>query len=253
MISEQCFNIPYNFEEELHTFIEYGDNDIDFIGQSYLLNNKIHLNWFPFFKQNEKLLNGIFSKLSKMKKIYPTYNNIFNAFQINPDNIKVILLGQDPYINENQAHGYSFSVPVNEKIPPSLINIFKELNNEYPNKYNFTHGNLEKWSNNQGIFLLNGALTVKPKESFSHAEIWEEFTNNVIEYLSETYSNKVFLLLGKFAKSKNILIDEDKHKIVYGVHPSPMSAHNGFFNSGIFKKVDDELISMNIEPVNWEN
>jgi uracil-DNA glycosylase len=244
----------------------YIKNENSKIGLSYLLINNINKNWFPFFIENEKLLLKIFSKIN-CSKIYPEYNNIFNAFTIDPNNIQIILLGQDPYINKNQAHGYSFSVPLNEKIPPSLINIFKELSDEYPNKYKFIHGknfyealasvevstlrNLEKWSN-KGIFLLNSALTVQPGISYSHAKIWNEFTNNVISYLSEKYENKIFLLLGKFAHSKDKLIDKNKHKIVKGIHPSPFSAYKGFFGSNIFKMIDKHLLEYNKE-IDWQN
>ena len=214
--------------------------------------NNIHLDWHLFFQNNLSTLQTIFSSVN-IGPFYPAYDNIFNAFTISPKEIKICLLGQDPYQNEGLAHGYSFSVPQGVKIPPSLVNIFKEINIEFPDKYIFTHGNLELWSSREKIFLLNAALTVQPKKSNSHADLWKQFTNNVIEYLSETGNNIVFLLLGKFAGSKDLLIDEEKHKIIKGVHPSPLSAHAGFFNSNIFIKVDYALILYNKEPVNWQN
>jgi len=218
----------------------------------FTIPNNVHPDWHPLFQENLSNLQSIFdSTLSE--PFYPAYNDVFNAFTISPKDIKICLLGQDPYQNEGLAHGYSFSVPFGVKIPPSLVNIFKEINIEYPNKYIFTHGNLELWSSREKIFLLNAALTVKPKKSNSYADLWKQFTNNVIEFLSNNGNNVVFLLLGKFAHSKDLLIDENKHKIIKGVHPSPLSAHNGFFNSNIFIKVDDALISFDKETINWTN
>lgn len=229
-------------------------NNNDFIGKTYLLQNKIHPNWFPFFKENSTLLCNIFDKLHNVT-YYPNHFDIFNAFIVDPVNLKCFCMGQDPYHGKGQAHGYSFSVPHNIEIPPSLANIFKEINIEYPNQYNFTHGNLEAWaaSDRNDVFLLNAALTVLPKTPNSHAELWREFTDNVIEYLSMNYDHKVFLLLGAFAKKKSVFIDDDKHTVVGGVHPSPLSAHTGYFNSGIFKKVDKALIAYGKQPVNWQN
>ena len=201
------FNIDFDFEYNISKIIDLNEND--FIGRSYLIINNVHNNWFPLFKKNQHLLCKIIKNLNK-NIICPSYNDIFNAFTLNPDKIKIVLLGQDPYIKIGQAHGYSFSVPKNVKIPPSLKNIFEELENEYPNKYLFTNGNLELWSKN-GIFLLNSALTTELGKSNVHANIWKEFTNNVIEYISENYSNKIFVLLGRNAQLKSILIDETKH------------------------------------------
>ena len=220
--------------------------------EQFNIPQNIHPDWIPFFESNISNLNNIFNSIQS-EPFYPAINNVFNAFTIGPKDIKICLLGQDPYQNEGLAHGYSFSVPNGCKIPPSLANIFKEINIEFPNKYNFTNGNLELWSSREKIFLLNAALTVKPKKSNSHADLWKQFINNVIEYLSENGNNVVFLLLGKFAHSKDLLIDEDKHFIIKGVHPSPLSAHIGFFNSNIFIKIDDVLRSLNLETVNWQN
>jgi uracil-DNA glycosylase len=222
------------------------------------MNYNIHPDWNNFFETHNDELNNIFSSIDSHnlgleKPYYPNKDDIFNAFKISPKDIKICLLGQDPYQNEGLAHGLSFSVPNGTKIPPSLINIFKEINTEYPNKYNFTHGNLELWSSREKIFLLNAALSVKPKLSNSHAKLWTNFTDDVIIYLSNNCPNIVFLLLGKFAGSKDLLIDEEKHIIIKGVHPSPLSVHKGFFNSNIFIKVDDALIGQNKSPVNWQN
>ena len=160
--------------------------------------------------------------------------------------IKVLLLGQDPYHGPGQAHGLSFSVPEGVKIPPSLRNIYKELQNEFPERnYKFDSGNLEKWFYREKIFLLNASLSVIKEKPGSQMKIWEGFTNNVIKFVSEQNKSCVFLLLGNFAKAKECLI-YNKERIIKCVHPSPLSAHNGFFGSGIFKKVE-ELLGTNID------
>lgn len=241
--------ISYCFENKLKEFCELNKNN--FIGQSYLIASNVHPNWFPLFNENQHLLCSIFEQLEDIY-YYPKPEDIFNAFSIDPKDIKVILLGQDPYINKNQAHGLSFSVQKKCNIPPSLINIFKELNTEYGDKYNFTHGNLQKWYD-QGIFLLNSALTVLPGLSNSHAELWKKFTDNVIYFLSENFEHKIFLLFGKFAQSKSILVDYDKHKVITCAHPSPMSAARGFFNSNVFIKVNQALIEYFKTPIDWQN
>ena len=246
--------IKFTFERDVMVQIGTSFDNITFIGESYLLANKIHPNWFPLFQTNSKLLCNIFDKLDNIT-YYPKHSDVFNAFTIDPLRIKCILLGQDCYHGKDQAHGYSFSVNKNIDIPPSLVNIFKEIDIEYPGKYKFIHGNLEKWSSKErcDVFLLNAALTVLPKTPNSHADLWKEFTDNVIEYLSLNYEHKVFLLLGSFAKKKSVYIDDDKHTVVSGVHPSPLSAQTGYFNSGIFKKVDRALTEYGNEPVNWQN
>ena len=163
--------------------------------------------------------------------------------------IKVVLLGQDPYHGQNQAHGLSFSVPTGVKIPPSLRNIFKELQNEFPERnYNFVSGNLEQWFYREKIFLLNASLTVVEGKAGSHMKQWELFTNSVIEFISAQNPMCIFLLLGNFAKAKEKYI-LNKERIINGVHPSPLSAHNGFFNSNIFIKVE-ELLN---EKIDWSN
>jgi uracil-DNA glycosylase len=163
--------------------------------------------------------------------------------------IKIVLLGQDPYHGQGQAHGLSFSVPTSVKIPPSLRNIFKELQNEFPERnYNFVSGNLEQWFYREKIFLLNASLTVVEGKAGSHMKQWETFTNSVIEFISAQNPMCIFLLLGNFAKAKEKYI-LNKERIINGVHPSPLSAHNGFFNSNIFIKVE-ELLGTNID---WSN
>lgn len=240
--------VKFTFERDVST------QSGDFIGKSYLIDNNIHPNWFPFFEQNQQLLCDIFDQLENVE-YYPKHCDIFNAFTIDPEQMKCLLLGQDPYHGKGQAHGYSFSVPKDVTIPPSLLNIFKEINIEYPGQYNFKHGNLEAWSSKDrnDVFLLNAALTVLPKTPNSHANLWKAFTDNVIEYLSMNYEHKVFLLLGGFAKKKSVFIDDDKHTVVGGVHPSPLSAHTGYFNSGIHVKVDSALLGYGKQPINWQN
>ena len=214
--------------------------------------DNIHEDWYDFFISNKELLYTIMHAI-RDSPFYLFFDDIFNAFRISPKDIKLIFLGQDPYIKLGEAHGLSFSVPKTTKIPPSLKNIFKELNTEYNNKYTFTHGNLTEWMQRENIMLLNSALTVEPGKSNSHKHVWEVFTNNAIKYISNNYSDKVFLLLGNDAIKKQNYIDINKHHIVKGTHPSPLSAHNGFFDSGIFLKIDDILASINKTPINWQN
>src|SRR5262245_18261189 len=162
-------------------------------------------------------------------KVYPPEADVFNAFRYTPvDKVKAVILGQDPYHGPGQAHGLCFSVPNGVAPPPSLVNMFKELHEDIgfriPN-----HGNLTHWAQ-QGVFLLNASLTVRAGEPMSHAKIgWASFTDTVIKRISEAKQHLVFLLWGKFAQEKRVLIDENKHLILRAAHPSPLSAHNGFF------------------------
>jgi len=205
-----------------------------------------HESWKELFDDYEFNLDKFY--LSK-NTIYPKKEDVFKVFQMNVNDIRVLLLGQDPYHGEGQAHGLSFSVPDNIPIPPSLLNIFKEINIEFPERnYNFTSGNLEKWFNREKIFLLNSSLTVIKGCAGSQMKLWEEFTDDIIKFVSEKNKKCVFLLFGNFAKAKEIFI-ENKNKIVKCTHPSPLSARNGFFNSGVFKKVEVLLE----ETINWSN
>ena len=193
------------------------------------------------FLKTEKALNKI---------IYPPGSQIFHAFDATPfDKVKIVLLGQDPYHGKGQAHGLAFSVPFGVKAPPSLINIFKELKSDIgmpvPN-----HGNLENWAS-QGVFLLNASLTVREGEPNSHAKIgWHEFTNRVIQKVSDLKKNVVFLLWGKFAQEKQELVDETKHLVLKAAHPSPYSADR-FFGCRHFSKANEYLIQNKIDPVDW--
>ena len=185
------------------------------------------------------------------KVIYPPGKLIFNAFNSTPvQEVKIVILGQDPYHNPNQAHGLSFSVPDGVKPPPSLMNIYKEqftdLGINQPNT-----GNLEKWAH-QGVLLLNAALTVEANQPNSHADIgWHTFTNEVIRHLSESRPHLVFMLWGRFAQNKEALIDTGKHLVLKAAHPSPFSAYNGFFGCGHFSKANAWLQQHGEKPVDW--
>ncbi|RBL89261.1 uracil-DNA glycosylase [Chitinophaga flava] len=185
------------------------------------------------------------------KTLYPAGNNIFNAFQKTPFNdVKVVILGQDPYHGPGQAHGLSFSVPDGIKPPPSLVNIYKEMKSdlglEIPQS-----GNLTKWAEH-GVLLLNAFLTVRAGEPASHSKIgWENFTDAVIRKISDQKRDVVFLLWGRFAQDKQILIDATKHHILKAAHPSPFSAANGFFGCRHFSKTNELLLKAGIEPVDW--
>lgn len=202
----------------------------------------------PYFRQ---IADHLKTEKSQGKTIYPAGSNIFHAFDATPfDEVKVVILGQDPYHGPKQAHGLSFSVQKGVPPPPSLVNIFKELHDDIgvsiPN-----HGYLEKWAK-QGVLLLNASLTVRAGEPMSHSKIgWEKFTNTVIEKVSELKEHVVFLLWGRFAQAKKALIDETKHYIIQSAHPSPLSAKNGFFGSRPFSKINNYLVKQGIDPIDW--
>lgn len=210
-----------------------------------MYDHKIHSSWTHFFVLNKDLILDIISVINDIEKIVPQKENIFRVFQMNLQDIKVVLLGMDPYPNPKNAMGLAFSVYKDQPIPGSLYNIYKELQQEFPERnYKFTHGDISRWVE-EGIFLYNSALTTLPWKSGSHLELWKPFSNKLISYLS-TNPNKVFLLLGNSAIQKKVYI-QHKHNIVSATHPSPLSAHNGFFGSNVFKKVEAILQS----PVNW--
>ena len=185
--------------------------------------------------------------------IYPDMYNIFNSMKNTAfKDIKVVILGQDPYHEQGQAMGLSFSVPVGEKIPPSLVNIYKEIESETGKKMP-PHGNLTSWAK-QGVLLLNTVLTVREHQANSHkGKGWEKFTDAIIKKISSEKSGVVFLLWGANARSKKELIDKNKHLILETVHPSPLSAYNGFFGCNHFIKANEYLIKLGKTPIDWSN
>ncbi|MCP4312749.1 MAG: uracil-DNA glycosylase [Bacteroidetes bacterium] len=201
----------------------------------------------PWFSELKEFL----VQETSSRTIYPRGQLILNAFQHTPfDNVKVVILGQDPYHGAGQAHGLCFSVPPGIKSPPSLVNIFKELHADLGIPVP-AHGNLESWAD-QGVLLLNASLTVRAGEAGSHQNRgWETFTNAVIDKISQQKSNVVFLLWGKYAQAKEALVDGDKHLVLKAAHPSPFSAYNGFFGCRHFSKTNTFLEQKGIEPVNW--
>ncbi|MCK9304222.1 MAG: uracil-DNA glycosylase [Bacteroidales bacterium] len=190
-------------------------------------------------------------ELGSGKTIYPKGSQIFNAFNKTPfQKVKVVILGQDPYHGAGQAHGLAFSVPYGITSPPSLKNIFKELNSDLGIAIP-SGGSLESWAE-QGVFLLNAVLTVRASEAASHSKIgWTLFTDRVIQLISDKRENVVFMLWGNFAKSKSVLIDSDKHLILEAAHPSPL-AGGAFFGCRHFSRCNNYLVSKGIEPINWQ-
>ena len=223
--------------------------------------SKIDVGWLPFFEENKEQLDNILNKIDFNNNIFPNKENIFKAlFYFPPEDIKLFIMGQDPYIGYEiindikipQACGLSFSVPKShKKIPPSLQNIFKEIKNCYPDYEIPKHGSLKRWVKEEKILLLNSALTVIEGASNSHAKLWTDFTNKLIKFISDKNEKTIFLLMGNFAINKKNLINEEKHKIFTTVHPSPLSASRGFFGCNIFKNINDYLIENNKEPINW--
>lgn len=185
------------------------------------------------------------------QQIYPPGSQIFSAFDFTPfDKVKVVIIGQDPYHGLGQANGLCFSVSDGIPHPPSLKNIFKEVHSDVGNEIPKS-GNLERWAA-QGIFLLNATLTVRTSQAGSHQKKgWEEFTDAVIKKLSNEKSNLVFILWGAYAQRKGSVIDTSKHHIIKSVHPSPLSAHGGFFGSKPFSQTNNFLKSKGLTEINW--
>lgn len=202
----------------------------------------------PYFQQ---IVNFLKAEKAANKLIFPPGPLIFNAFNTTAFNdVKVVVLGQDPYHNHGQAMGLSFSVPQGVTKPPSLVNIFKELSTDL-NIPPPDHGDLTKWAD-QGVLLINAALTVEAHKPMSHSKIgWHEFTNNVIKTLSDEREGLVFMLWGGFAKSKRDLIDGSKHLILTAAHPSPLSAHNGFFGCKHFSQTNKWLEQKGETSIDW--
>jgi len=221
------------------------------------INPKIEESWLnvledefqqPYFKALKQFL---IKEKQDGQVVYPPGNLIFNAFNLMPfDKVRVVILGQDPYHGAGQAHGLSFSVPDGVKVPPSLKNIYKEINDDLGFDIPTT-GNLESWAK-QGVFLLNATLTVRAKTANSHKDSgWGKFTDAVIRKLSEHREGLVFLLWGRFAQGKAAHIDASKHCILESAHPSPFSARNGFFGNKHFSKTNEYLKGQGLTPIDW--
>ena len=214
--------------------------------------------WIQYLEKelNQSYMKDLKKKLiecqNKNITVYPEKSKVFNAFHLTPfQKIKVVILGQDPYHGPGQAHGLSFSVPHNIKTPPSLMNIFKELDSDLKVEINKTNGNLEHWAK-QGVFLLNTTLTVEKSKPMSHKNFgWNIFTDKVIEKINNHRNNIVFILWGAHAHSKRHLIDSSKHLILKSVHPSPLSSHRGFFGSRPFSQTNNYLESKEIDRIIW--
>ncbi len=202
----------------------------------------------PYFTE----LKAFLTEEKKQFRVYPPGNRIFAAFDYTPfSKVKVVILGQDPYHGDGQAHGLCFSVPDGIALPPSLVNIYKELSTDLgipvPNS-----GNLENWAK-QGVLLLNATLTVRANQAGSHQRHgWENFTDEVIRQLSARHSGLVFILWGSYAQAKESLIDTSKHFILKAVHPSPLSVYRGFFGCRHFSKTNELLVQAGKEPVDWK-
>lgn len=200
-----------------------------------------------------KLKNFLQEEKTAGQVVYPKNGDIFNAFNTTRfDDVKVVILGQDPYHGAHQAHGLSFSVQKGIATPRSLINIYKELQTDIPGFKIPDHGNLEEWAK-QGVLLLNATLTVRAGSPGSHQKRgWEEFTDGVIKTISDKKEGIVFILWGAFAQSKAALIDEKKHFILKSPHPSPFSADRGFFGSKPFSKTNEILQKEGKTPIDWQ-
>lgn len=201
----------------------------------------------PYFTE----LKAFLLQEKKQYRVYPPGNRIFAAFDHTPfSKVKVVILGQDPYHGDGQAHGLCFSVPEGIALPPSLVNIYKELSSDLGIPVPRT-GNLEKWAD-QGVLLLNATLTVRANQAGSHQHKgWENFTDEVIQQLSARQSGLVFILWGSYAQAKAAMIDTAKHFILKAVHPSPLSVYRGFFGCRHFSQANELLIKAGKQPVDW--
>lgn len=215
------------------------------------------MTWKDFL--NEQSRQDYYLKLSdflrvegRKHQVYPQHKDLFNAFEYcSLDKVKICIFGQDPYINPGQAHGLAFSVLPGVDVPPSLRNIFTEIRSDLGTSHVFLDGCLIPWAQ-QGVLLLNSVLTVRAKEPFSHkGKGWETFTDNAISLLNEQDRPMVFLLWGSPAKAKKKLLSNPKHLILESVHPSPLSAYNGFFGSKHFSKTNQFLKDNGLEPIDW--
>lgn len=220
------------------------------------MNVRINPDWLPWL--SEEFEAPYFKVLASFVKseyangvCYPPGALIFNAFeQCSPDEVRVVILGQDPYINPGQAQGLAFSVPQGTAYPPSLRNIYKEIETDL-GRPSHTKGDLKAWAK-QGVFLLNATLTVRAGASGSHqGKGWEQFTDRVIERLGHSERPRVFMLWGSYAQRKAVLIDESRHLVLRAPHPSPLSAHRGFFGCRHFSQANAWLIANKLHSIDW--
>ena len=225
-------------------------------GNTPRIDPSIHESWKTILLEefNQPYFMALKQYLVQEKKthvIYPPGNKIFAAFDRTAfEGVKVVILGQDPYHGKGQAHGLCFSVPQGITAPPSLVNIFKELNNDLDISIP-PHGNLEAWAD-QGVLLLNATLTVRASQAGSHQNKgWENFTDAVIRKISDGKEGLIFLLWGRYAQAKEHLINGDRHHILKAAHPSPFSAHSGFFGCRHFSRANEILEEQGMTPVNW--
>lgn len=215
----------------------------------------MHESWKPFLEA--EFTKPYFVELSQFlhaayetSRVFPAKPQVFRAFTTDLNQVKVVILGQDPYHTPGAAHGLAFSVPNSQPVPPSLINIYKEIDAEYGQHANPT-GNLAPWQQ-QGVLLLNNVLTVEAHKAGSHrGKGWEIFTEATVCHLNEKCDHLVFILWGRDARSKKSLIDTSKHLVLESAHPSPLSAHNGFFGNGHFKKTNEFLAEHGLGEIVW--
>ncbi|HBV40237.1 MAG TPA: uracil-DNA glycosylase [Erwinia sp.] len=203
----------------------------------------------PYFIET---LSMVAKERAAGKTVYPPQKDVFNAFRLTElGDVKVVILGQDPYHGPNQAHGLAFSVLPGVAVPPSLVNMYKELVTDIPGFQRPNHGFLESWAR-QGVLLLNTVLTVEAGKAHSHARFgWETFTDRVIAVINEHRENVVFLLWGSHAQKKGSIIDRQRHHVLQAPHPSPLSAHRGFFGCGHFSKTNEWLEQHGEHPIDW--
>lgn len=215
----------------------------------------MHESWKPFL--DSEFAKEYFQELSRFlhqayetSTVFPAKGQVFRAFMTDLNGVKVVILGQDPYHTPGAAHGLAFSVPSSQPIPPSLVNIYKEIDDEYGSHANRS-GNLVPWQE-QGVLLLNNVLTVEAHKAGSHrGKGWEIFTEATVKYLNEKCEHLVFLLWGRDARSKKSLIDINKHLVLESPHPSPLSAYSGFFGNGHFKRANAFLKEHGLAEINW--
>ncbi|VAW96783.1 Uracil-DNA glycosylase, family 1 [hydrothermal vent metagenome] len=218
---------------------------------------KLEPSWFALLKDEfeqpymQALKQFLLTQKQQGKAIYPASDLIFNALNTTPfDSVKVVILGQDPYHGPNQAHGLCFSVLPDVRLPPSLLNIFKEIHQDLGITMP-AHGYLQSWAE-QGVLLLNATLTVEQNQAGSHQKRgWEQFTDRAVQLLNEQREGLVFLLWGSYAQKKGQFIDSQKHLVLKAPHPSPLSAHRGFFGTQHFSKANAYLEQSGLKPIDW--